>query len=133
MAKQELEYGSCKTIANKVEAMILNIGSHDALDIAEDFLDFLMERSLDEYWSGAYTISSVFTDAGPNIGEGVKFEFVRLVGTKSGSEPSSMGVGTQWLSDVVGLMKDYLKEGKQNWFKKSKLVFRIDDKQFEWG
>lgn len=133
MAKQKLEYGNCKIIANKVEAMLLNVGSRDTLDIAEDFLDFLLEKGLDEYWSGTYAISSVFTDAGPNIEEGVRFEFVRLVGTKEGSGSSSMGGGTQWVSDVVSLMKDYLKEGKQNWFKKSKLIFRIDDKQFEWS
>ena len=153
MAKQELEYGKCRLIANRVEAMLVNIGlgseggMYELRDIANDFLDYLEEKGLSDYWRGSYEISSIWTHEYDAMTEGMKFSFVRLVTPKNSSDSISMGAGTQWVSDVITLMKEFLLVERENYsepdedneitkswphFHDSRLIFRVDDKQFDW-
>lgn len=154
MAKQELEYGKCRIIANSVEALLVNVGSsykNEACgvhDVAYDFLNFLIKKEgLNAYWRNSYEISPICTQEYDKMVGGVKFTFLRLVSPKN-SDSISMGAGTQWVSDVITLMKDFLlseretydipeedEENDEGWWQKyhdAKLIFRVDGKQFDW-
>ena len=149
MTKQELNYGGCKIIADKVEINLLDINfkltgedfrSFDIVqDVADDFLDYLERSGLEDYWSD-YEIIPLATNTTARLLIGVKFVFLRLVAPKNESaECTTMGGGTQWVSDVIDLMKGFVTSERERdiWdetdnYTDVKLVFRIENKQFEW-
>lgn len=140
MGKIELEYLGCMSITHSVDVLLLDASfledEHTTamnLLIWEAFVDFLEEVGLSEYWKGCFEISPVCSYDGP----GAKFSFTRL--TKRQMTPESMGSGTQWVSDVVELMKDFLVYAKQSddpleasRYRNARLVFRHDRMQYEW-
>lgn len=149
MAKQELEYGKCRLITNQVEVLLVNIGLnsgngfYEFRDIANDFLAFLETSD----WQGTYEISSCYTSEYGVMTEGMKFNFPRLVVPKNSSDSVSMAAGTQWVSDVITLMKEFLMKEREEYiipdendevtrtwphFHDARLIFRVDGKQFDW-
>lgn len=142
MEKEKLEYGKRRIIANIVEVLVceVNYSEDNLTTIIYDFYDYLLEQNLEKYWT-CFEAMPMFTNSvGLYALPGAKFIFTRTVKGNGATDSEAMGGGTQWVSDVVNLMKDFLVhrreicEGRLEdvYDKNTRLVFRIDGEQFEW-
>ena len=145
MSKFELEYGGDKNITHTVEALLTDVAADDEngltsfVGFVDDFSDYLEQSGLEDYWGNCYEIYP-FYKGGPFCASlGVKFVFTRLVSRKDKPNSESMGGGTQWVSDVIELMKNYLTYAREvddsrdtEVYLDAKLIFREDNQQFEW-
>ena len=146
MSKFELGYGGYKTITHTVEVLLTDIASDDEIgstgfiNLVDDFSDYLEQSGLEDYWGDYYEIYPFYKGGLFCASMGIKFVFVRLASHKSNLDSQSMGSGTQWVSDVIDLMKNYLTYAreldisrKSEVYLDAKLIFRVDNKQFEWA
>lgn len=145
MMRMELEYGGCLAISDQVEVLLVNVG-HSVVEgvtcldnIANDFLDYLEKNDFDREWRNC-EMSLVCTNNSYRPTTSIKFVFSRLVGGKERKDSPSMAEGTQWISDVIALMKDFLiylrqigvSDESYSYYSDVRLQFRVDDKQFIW-
>lgn len=145
--RPDLVFGGSKLIANHVVAVILDtsVDDKDAESvIIEDFTQFLVQNSLEKKFGNCFEISPTCTiDANAVACIGARFDFYRLLSGKDRKdEDLSMGSGTQWVSDVVMLMKDFLLFLREKYrddssegyaeYSDARLIIREDDKQIEW-
>lgn len=145
LSKFELEYGGDKNITHTVEVLLTDVTSDDEDDqtifttLVNDFYYYLEDSGLEDYWVDSYEIYPFYKGGAFRASLGAKFVFVRLISHKESSEFQSMGSGTQWVSDVIDLMKKYLCCMRvadycchTEIYLDARLIFRLDGKQFEW-
>ena len=145
MAQRELEFDGGKIIASQVEVFILGISDGDdagglsIYQVGDDFIEYLEERGLYDYWKDTVILSPVHSVAHYHVSCGVKFDFTRTISSRGNTElGQSMAAGTQWVSDVIDLMKDFLDTMRRpenyycDFYLDARLVFREGGQQFEW-
>ena len=139
----ELDYAGCMIIADQIEILITDTKNEqdkmvDVKTLADDYLDFVEKdgKYIDWLDCEIYPMCTVDTYRPSN---GVKFVFTRLISGKNSKDSPRMGGGTQWVSDTIDLMKNFLAYLRQldvrnntALFFDARLIFRIDGKQFEW-
>ncbi len=145
MSKHELEYGGDKNRTHTVEVLLADVAPDDEngltgfVGLVDDFSDYLEQAGLEDYWGDCYEIYPFYKHGLFCASLGVKFVFTRLVSHKNKLNSQSMGGGTQWVSDVIDLMKNYLvymrtvdNSRDTEVYLDARLIFREGDKQFEW-
>ena len=146
METRELKFGEQMFITHSIEVLIVDLsfdnetGTCGLSDVVDDFLEFLNDSDIQLDLESRFEASKFYT-AGDNFTSlGVKFDFCRLASSdkkKNGSKV--MGDGTQWVNDIVSIMKEFLiymqnldKEYDSEAYTSARLIFRMDGKQFEW-
>lgn len=147
LKQPELSYAGAKVVANHVEAVLLDtsVDEGDAEGvIVEDFVQFLVQNGLEKRFGNCFEIAPCCTidkNALPCLG--ARFDFYRLLSGKERSDDISMGSGTQWVSDVIALMKDFLiflrekyRDDSKNGYAEysdARLIIREGENQIEWN
>lgn len=147
LKQPDLEYNGAKIIASHVEAVILDVGADDGdveSGIIEDFIEFLKQNDLVKRFGNSFEITPACTvDTHAQACLGARFDFYRLLSGKNrNDEDISMGSGTQWVSDVIALMKDFLlflrekyrsnDKGGYAEYSDARLIIREGGNQIEW-
>ena len=146
LSRPELTYVGAKMVANHVEAVILDtsVDEGDAESvIIEDFVQFLVQNGLDKRFGNCFEIAPCCTidkNALPCLG--ARFDFYRLLSGREKNDDVSMGSGTQWVSDIITLMKDFLlflrekyRDDSKNGYAEysdARLIIREGGNQIEW-
>ena len=152
METRELKFGEQMFITHSIEVLIVDLsfdnetGTCGLSDVVDDFLEFLNDSDIQLDLESRFEASKFYTVGDNFTSLGVKFDFCRLMkGTvvtclakkKNGSKV--MGDGTQWVNDIVSIMKEFLiymqnldKEYDSEAYTSARLIFRMDGKQFEW-
>lgn len=143
-----LKYDKSMMVTDRVEATILDIrrdATSEKIDVdgvAVAYLWFIERADNDEKYQNCWRdceITRVCTIEEYQINIGIKFVFTRVLTGKNSKDSPAMGGGTQWVSDVIDLMKSFLGYLRQldvqsdtTHFFDARLRFRIDGKQIEW-
>lgn len=147
LKQPELTYAGAKMVASHVEAVILDtsVEEGDAESvIIEDFAQFLVKNGLEKRFGSCFEIAPCCTidkNALPCLG--ARFDFYRLLSGREKNDDISMGSGTQWVGDVIALMKDFLiflrekyRDDSKNGYAEysdARLIIREGENQIEWN
>ena len=146
METRELKFGEQMFITHSIEVLIVDLsfdnetGTCGLSDVVDDFLEFLNDSDIQLDLESRFEASKFYTVGDNFTSLGVKFDFCRLASSdKKKNSSKVMGDGTQWVNDIVSIMKEFLlymqnldKEYDSEAYTSARLIFRMDGKQFEW-